>query len=88
MQNLTLIRKDNSPVWKEAMPAHLVRNPVNPEQLNLLREVFDEACAEYRIEKDSPDAEALALILVNQLQKGADDKRRLVELAGTLAQAR
>lgn len=70
------------------MPAHLVRNPVNPEQLNLLREVFDEACAEYRIEKDSPDAEALALILVNQLQKGADDKRRLVELAGTLAQAR
>lgn len=70
------------------MPAHLVRNPVNPEQLTLLQEVFDETCAEHHIAKGSPDAEALALILVNQVQKGADDRQRLSALAGTIVQGR
>lgn len=63
------------------MPTQLIRNPVNPEQLNLLQEVFDNTCAEHEIDRESPDAEALALILVNSLQKGSDDKDRLEALA-------
>jgi hypothetical protein len=61
-----------------------VRNPVNPEQLTLLQQVFDQTCAENHIDKGSPDAEALALILVNSLQKGSDDKDKLAALAQTL----
>jgi len=66
----------------------MVRNPVNPEQLSLLQQVFDQACAEHRIDKDSPDAEALALILVNSLQKGSNDKEKLAALAEALARSR
>jgi len=66
------------------MPTQLVRNPVNPEQLTLLQQVFDQTCADNHIEKTSPDAEALALILVNSLQKGSDDKEKLAALAQTL----
>lgn len=69
------------------MPTQLVRNPVNTEQLTLLRQVFDEACAEHSIDKTSPDAEALALILVNSLQKGSDDKAKLVALAENLVKS-
>jgi hypothetical protein len=54
----------------------------------LLQQVFDETCEEHHIEKSSPDAEALALILVNSLQKGSDDKDRLAALAETLAKSR
>ncbi|WP_158693448.1 hypothetical protein [Neorhizobium alkalisoli] len=69
------------------MPRQMVRNPVHPQQLSLLQEVFDETCAEHQIDKDSPDAEALALILVNSLQKGSDDKDQLATLAENLAKS-
>jgi hypothetical protein len=65
----------------------MVRNPVHPQQLSLLQQVFDETCAEHQIDKDSPDAEALALILVNSLQKGSDDKDQLATLAENLAKS-
>ncbi len=70
------------------MPTQLIRNPVNPEQLNLLQEVFDHTCEEHEIDKESPDAEALALILVNSLQKGSDDKDQLEALAAALVRSR
>lgn len=66
------------------MPTQLVRNPVNPQQLTLLQQVFDQTCQDNDIDKTSPDAEALALILVNSLQKGSDDKEKLAALARTL----
>lgn len=69
------------------MPTQLVRNPVNPEQLTLLQQVFDQTCADNQIDKASPDAEALALILVNSLQKGSDDKDKLAALAQTLVRS-
>lgn len=71
-----------------SMSTQMIRKPVNPEQLNLLQQVFDQACAEHRIDKASPDAEALALILVNSLQKGSDDKEKLAALAEALAKSR
>jgi len=70
------------------MPTQLIRNPVNPEQLMLLQEVFDTTCADHEIDKASPDAEALALILVNSLQKGSNDKDQLEALAEALIQSR
>ena len=70
------------------MPMQLIRTPVNPEQLTLLQEVFDTTCADHEIDKGSPDAEALALILVNSLQKGSNDKDQLEALAETLIQSR
>lgn len=70
------------------MPTQLIRNPVNPTQLTLLQEVFDDTCAEHGIDKTSPDGEALALILVNSLQKGSADKQQLEALAGALVQER
>ena len=70
------------------MPNPLIRKPVNSGQLNLLQQVFDETCSEHQIDKSSPDAEALALILVNSLQKGSDEKETLAALAETLARAR
>lgn len=70
------------------MPAQLVRNPVHPQQLSMLQHVFDRACAEHHIDKASPDAEALALILVNSLQKGKDDEERLAAIAEALANSR
>ncbi len=70
------------------MPTQMVRKPVNPDQLNLLQQVFDQTCSEHQIDKGSPDAEALALILVNSLQKGSDDKDKLKALAEALAKSR
>lgn len=70
------------------MPTQMIRNPVNPDQLNLLQKVFDDACVEYEIDKASPDAEALALILVNSLQKGSSDEEQLASLAEALAKSR
>jgi hypothetical protein len=70
------------------MPTQLIRNPVNPEQLTVLQQVFDSTCAEHEIDKASPDAEALALILVNSLQKGSDDKDQLEALADALIRGR
>ena len=67
------------------MPMQMVRNPVNSDQLNLLQRVFDDTCAEHRIDKDSPDAEALALILVNSLQKGSSEPEQLSAIADALA---
>lgn len=69
------------------MPAHMIRQPVNPEQLSLLQQVFDATCDEHHIDKASADAEALALILVNSLQKGANDKGELVALADNLVKS-
>jgi len=70
------------------MPTQLIRHPVNADQLNLLQQVFDEACVEHQIEKSSPDAEALALILVNSLQKGSSEKDKLTAIAEVLANSR
>ncbi len=67
------------------MPMQMVRNPVNSDQLNLLQRVFDDTCAEHHIDKDSPDAEALALILVNSLQKGSSEPEQLSAIADALA---
>lgn len=69
------------------MPTQLIRNPVNTEQLNVLQQVFDETCAEHHIDKASPDAEALAVILVNSLQKGAAERTDLAALADNLAKS-
>ncbi|CAN7226035.1 hypothetical protein LJR030_000749 [Rhizobium sp. LjRoot30] len=66
------------------MRAPNARAPINSDQLTLLRDVFDEACAEHGIKKDSQDAEALAVILVHSLQKGVRDKEQLVSLAHVL----
>jgi hypothetical protein len=74
-------------IGRTLMPTQVIRNPVNPEQLMLLQEVFDTTCAEHEIEKGSPDAEALALILVNSLQKGSDEKDKLEALAEALVQS-
>lgn len=70
------------------MRAPVVRRPVHPDQLSLLQQVFDAACAQHQISKASPDGEALALILVNSLQKGMSEKEALASLAETLAQGR
>lgn len=64
------------------------RRPINNDQLTLLREVFDEACAENQIGKDSPDGEALAVILVHSLQKGVAEKEQLTSLAQVLTSDR
>ena len=70
------------------MSAPNARRPINNEQLTLLRQVFDEACAENQIVKESPDGEALAVILVHSLQKGVAQKEELSSLAHVLANDR
>lgn len=59
------------------MPAPRVREPLLSDDIALLREIFDEACDGHCIPKTSKDAEALALILVQQMQKGRRDKATL-----------
>jgi hypothetical protein len=73
---------------EDVVRTQVIRRPVNPDQLSLLQQVFDAACAQHQISKSSPDGEALALILVNSLQKGMSEKEALASLAETLAQAR
>ncbi|MFD1744553.1 hypothetical protein ACFSE1_03680 [Rhizobium helianthi] len=70
------------------MRSQPVRRPVGPDQLSLLQQVFDTACNQYQIGKDTPDGEALAVILVNSLQKGMDEKEALASLAETMAHSR
>jgi len=70
------------------VPTQIVRNPVGPDQLNLLQQVFDQACTEHNINKSSPDGEALALILVHSMQKGLSEKEKLESLAHILAESR
>ena len=69
------------------MPMQSVRTPISGDQLSLLRDVFDAACAEHGIRKDSPDGEALAVILVHSLQKGVRDREKLISLAQVLTTA-
>lgn len=59
------------------MPRDLVRDTLLADDIALLREIFDEACDYHRIPKTSEDAEALALIIVQQLQKGRRAKATL-----------
>jgi hypothetical protein len=70
------------------VPTQVIRNPVGPDQLSMLQEVFDQACVEHNIHKASPDGEALALILVNSIQKGLGEKEKLESLAHILAETR
>lgn len=64
------------------------RHPISGDQLALLRAVFDVACTQHGIQRDSPDGEALAVILVNAVQKGMRDREQLISLARTLASDR
>ncbi len=59
------------------MAAPCVRDPLLADDIALLQEIFDEACDGHCIPETSEDAEALALILVQQMQKGRRDKTRL-----------
>ncbi|TNM64965.1 hypothetical protein [Aliirhizobium smilacinae] len=59
------------------MSAPRVRDTLLSDDIALLREIFEEACDGHRIPKTSEDAEALALILVQQMQKGRRDKATL-----------
>lgn len=68
------------------MSTQIVRNPVGPDQLAMLQEVFDQACRQHNIAKLSPDGEALALILVNSMQKGLGEKEKLETLAHILVE--
>ncbi len=70
------------------MPYLSARNPLNGDQLALLRAVFDTACAQYGIRPGSPDGEALAVILVHAAQKGVRDREKLISLAQALAASR
>lgn len=68
------------------MTTQIVRNPVGPDQLAMLQEVFDRTCDQHNIARRSPDAEALALILVNSMQKGLSEKEKLESLAHILVE--
>lgn len=70
------------------MQTQMIRNPVSPDQLALLQQVFDETCQQHSIDKASADGEALALILVHSLQKGLGERDRLETLAQILAENR
>lgn len=70
------------------MPALTVREPILPEDLSLIQDVFDDACDSHRIPKSSEDAAALALILVRQLQKGRRDKATLRLVIDNIVEAR
>ncbi|MUO79722.1 hypothetical protein GOZ80_07945 [Agrobacterium vitis] len=59
------------------MSASRVRDPLLADDIALLQQIFDEVCDGHRIPKTSEDAEALALILVQQMQKGRRDKQTL-----------
>jgi len=70
------------------MPALTVREPLLPEDLSLIQDVFDDACDSHRISKSSEDAAALALILVRQLQKGRRDRATLRLVIDNIVEAR
>lgn len=66
------------------MPFSTVKTPVQPAELDILQRVFDSICAEHQLEKLGPDAEALALILVRQLQNGVKDESELAAVGSGL----
>ena len=66
------------------MPFSTIKTPVQPAELDLLQRVFDGICAEHQLSKIGPDAEALALILVRQLQNGVKDESELAALGSGL----
>lgn len=66
------------------MPFSTVKTPVQPSELDLLQRVFNNVCAEHEICKTGADAEALALILVRQLQNGVKDEAELSALGAGL----
>lgn len=67
-----------------SMPFSRIMTPVQPAELKILQRVFDNICAEHHLPKLGPDAEALALILVRQLQNGVKDERELAALGSGL----
>jgi hypothetical protein len=55
-----------------------------PEDLQVLKDVFDQSCESFEIPKSSADAAALATILVRQLQNGHRDRATLRTIATNL----
>ena len=55
-----------------------------PEDLQVLKDVFDQSCESFEIRKSSADAAALATILVRQLQNGRRDRAILRTIATNL----
>jgi len=66
------------------MPFSRVKDPLEPSHLALLQSVFDAICTQYTLSKIDGDAEALALILVSQLQNGVKSEAALTEIAHKL----
>ena len=66
------------------MPFSRVKDPIEPSDLALLQSVFDSICSENNLPKNHADAEALALILVSQLQNGVKTETELSAVAHKL----
>lgn len=65
------------------MQRHLPPNAFYPEDLDVLKRVFDVVCAERGCQPGSPDAEATALLLVNLFESGRKTEEELFEAVQT-----
>lgn len=69
------------------MPFKKVKDPISSEELGLLQSVFDNLCADQCLPRDSADAEALALILLHNLQNGNKDYEELRSIGAKVIRA-
>lgn len=65
------------------MQRHLPPSAFYPEDLDVLKRVFDVVCAERGCQPGSPDAEATALLLVNLFESGRKTEEELFEAVQT-----
>ncbi|RWL45256.1 MAG: hypothetical protein EOR60_15015 [Mesorhizobium sp.] len=61
------------------MQRHLPPDAFYPEDLDVLKRVFDVLCRERGCRPDSPEAEATALLLVNMFESGRRTEQELLE---------
>ena len=59
------------------------REPLEPKDLILLKDVFDESCAVRGLNREEEAAEWIAASLIRFFQQGIHDRAQLLNLAAT-----
>ncbi|PBC10177.1 hypothetical protein CK230_10610 [Mesorhizobium sp. WSM3859] len=72
-----------APNGNREMQRHLPPNAFYPEDLDVLKRVFDVLCRERGCQPGSPEGEATALVLVNLFESGRRTEEELLEAVQT-----
>jgi hypothetical protein len=69
-------------LWDERMLIKHVHvlDPIEPDELSMLQRVFDQACKVRGIQKQTPEAVEVAILIISLYQHGVLNERQLIAM--------